>query len=1659
MVDRFRSGPAPGPAETPRSRLLHLSDRSRVSRVPHPRGVGSAVRKEVFGPDAAGRLRNEVAVLQRLASVNGVPRLIDVEEGAHAFLMEDCNGRPLADLASSGPVDVAVLVPLAQALTDVLAAVHRNGIVHKDINPTNVLLADGRPLVIDFAFAQAFTEEHPEPTHHSMVIGTLTYLAPEQTGRMGHPVDHRADLYSLGATLYELAVGVPPFGLDITDQLALIHAHLAQRPTEPIHLDPSVPPELSAIIMRLLEKEPDGRYQSAEGLSYDLARLSARLGDPQAPAECFRPGTRDFPHRLAAPTQLVGRETEAAALRDAFSGMCRGGPRGVFIAGAPGVGKTALLDELRPLAASAGGWFVSTKLDPHRQEHEADPVVQGLGQLCRLLLAEPEEHLAAVRDRAVAALGPNAGLLAHSIPELANLLSVTPEPPQGDPGRARTRIHRATVALLEAVASPSRPLVFVVDDLQWAPEFSIGVLDAILSERELSGVLLAGAYRAGEVDMAHPLAAALAAWERRGEVAAQIRLQNLQPDDLAVLLGRMLRLDPVDATPLAQAIGDRTGGNPFDTVELVNALRQEGVLVCGPDGWHWDPVAIRRFVSLNDVVDLLQTRIKRLPALSRRLVRVLMCLGGQVHLDLLAEAAQLDPISAAEGLDPAVEDGLVVVQRAGLRSGRAAEVRFRHDRVREALESLEEPASCTRVHLQVARLLAPVAAHAGVAAEQYLFAAGEVEDPTECRLVAELFLRAAQANRLVNGRAAIGFLSAARNIVNRADAGDADPLAGQIRRAHHAVLCSLARHDEADEFFAEIERCCSDDLELADSVCLQIGSLTGRSRSPEAVALGLDMLRRLGFDVPDRENLIPRPGRPTEDLRSWLTEAGRPDDARRAELADPVLGAAAKVIDELMAPAYFSDLEIMAWLVMQAAIMWSRHGPCAALVGSITHAAFIPLDGPAERQTVYDVIRHVLSVSEARGYEPATSLARWRYSVLLPWYQQVEDAVHELKLAREGLIRGGDLQHACFTFAATTQSLLDCATDLEALNSVISTGIAFSTRTGNRVASSYLGAYRQFAQAMCAETCEPDSSSSDSFDLTRHLAQLTDDPITTGQVLLLRALEAALLDDPAELDEASTAAIDALQFDPATYGNALARLLRALSLADRLRTGRDDGPRLLEEFDRCHDWLSARCSEAPANFAHVLELVGAERAWAVGDHWAALQAFESALREVSRRPRPLYQALIMERAALCYLWVGLERAGLSLMAQARQLYARWGATAKVRQLEGRFPGLPAERSRWPQSRGSSSHELAAEAIDLLAIVKTSQALSTETNLPRLQSRVAEVLIAMTGATGVQIALRAEDTTDWLVTVATVEDGTYQDPASSNTLIPWDEASRRGLLALSVFRYLERTRAVFVVDDVQTDERFTHDPYFAARPHGSLLAVPVVNQDMLRAMLILENRLSRGAFTSERLDAVQLIVGQLAVSLDNALLYRSLETKIAARTRDLETAKHQLEILSLTDPLTHIANRRHFQQHLALQWADLARSQRPLAVVMVDIDHFKQFNDALGHLAGDDCIRQVATALSEVTREHDLVARYGGEEFAVILPGAGAATASQVAERLRAAVAALAIDHPTDGTVSISLGVATAVPRSDLRAENLVNAADAALYRAKQNGRNRIETND
>ncbi|MBI5259324.1 MAG: AAA family ATPase [Burkholderiales bacterium] len=1463
--------------------ILYENDHTRVSRRRVPGDGSSVIVKLAIGAQAIRRLEHEVGILKRLAAVDGVAKIAESGAEANTLVLRDAHSPSLAQLLRTQALAVPQVVAVATALARTLSAVHRAGVVHQDIGPANILVdpVTLATTLIDFNIAIGHGASSAGAEGQAEIAGTWQYMSPEQTGRTGRMPDARSDLYSLGITLYELTAGRKPF--ESQDLLELVHDHLVKIPEPPALVNDAVPKALSDIVMRLLQKEPDRRYQSADGLLQDLDQLRNRLaaGDGSA----FELGRFDFGVRLNPPARLIGRDTELAALRDALARCADGHHRCLLVSGDEGLGKSKLLEQLRVMVPGQKAWYVAASFSRERQD-TAEAAFDFFQALGRQLLAEPAQRLAQHRERLLAGLQDHLGFGPLNLPEFERLLGKQPEATCTDAAELAMRHTQAALALLRCVASPERPLVMVFDDVQWAPSLCHRLVEAVVRhEAPIPGLLLVGAYHSSEVSHGHPLHDLVA--RRHGDTPAVpiVVLGGLSAAAGAELVGEVLRLSVAEAGPLAQALAVRTQNNPRNLLERLNGLRDDGVLSLNHGRWTWDAGAVHRYVGPARPAEL-QHRLNGLAPAAREMLQALACLGVAVNRAAAAQAIGLDPAVLAQGVQPLLDDGVVVGP-----DGQPDTLQLANERVREAALGTMDADECSALHLALARRLDAQAGHdtalEPLAAQQYLAGTAAITDATEAAHAVALFDQAAQRLRLSALDEAERFLAAALRLVKtHGPVCDAKTVFA-LECEHHRALFTKGRLAEADALYEALSAHAAHPSETLESTRIQIYSLMNRRRFVDAMNLGLGVLDRLGLPKP--ADVRPAMGEGVKRVVMWCRSEDKAKDLTAPEISDPQVVSWSMMVPETSNPAYFVDPVTWAWLGLEAHRIWVDHGPSPRLLSSLGALMMVLTATPQDFRGAYNLGRHVLAVGETRGYEPATSFCRVMFGIAgAHWVDPIESVVEQVfRRARADLMRIGDESFVSHTYLAS-DLLLDCAPKIDAAAADIEEGIAFAARSNNHDFIQRYQSRRHVIKALKGQTRGGGAFTTDDFDEDAYAASL--DPTGPGAATyhIFRSLSALVFGDLKALLTHSAKAVPLTARTPGYYINVLARAGRAVALAAQMRASPEaDRAPLVEELDGLLKWMAARASDAPANFLHLQRWLEAERAWSLDTVWAAGAAFDAAVQESLQHDRPWHKAIIHERAAMFHLAHGMEHTARPLLTLACELYEGWGAAGKVRELKRAHAFL--RTSGKARNDGTTTTTVVDnQMVDMMAVLRASQALSSETSLVKLTQAVGKVLGAITGATGVQLVVRADEGSDnWVLA---------QSLGSEGEPVTVEQAGSAGEFPLSVFRYAERTGELLVIDDAARDDRFSSDPYVEKFDQCSMLLSPILKQGQLNAMLMLQNEQRRAAFSGDRLDSVSMIAGQLSVSLDNALLYASLEKRVAERTAQLRQKTNDINAM-------------------------------------------------------------------------------------------------------------------------------------------------------------------
>ncbi|MBK1718344.1 AAA family ATPase [Thiocystis violacea] len=1514
---------------------------------------------------ARAALENERRILERLQDVAGCPRLIHLDPDRSELILSDPGGRSLIDAGLLGRVDLARFLAIGESLARLLATIHARGVIHGAIDPDRILIGpeDDRVWLLDYAQSTTFAEEPSGLARHRRLAGAPAYCSPEQTGRMNRPIDDRTDLYSLGLTLYALATGAPPFAE--TDPLALIHAHLARDPESPQARAPWLPEPLARVILTLLAKEPDDRYRSAAGLAHDLQRLR-QANAAHEPLDTVRLRERDPPLSPRPPRRLHGRGRELASLMAAFMDVTEGGTRALFVTGYAGIGKTSLIREIIRSVTLNQGLFVSGKCEQFQRDRPLLAPARSLSWLCQLLLAEPDDRVESWRARILSELGADGAALFELIPGLESLLGTQPAVPPLGPIENQLRLRTLLVALVRQIATPDQPLVLFLDDLQWADPPTLALIGALLEDTAMRGLLLIGAYRDHEVDADHPLTALLRRPTVAGTPPSLLVLDNLTPEKVATLLVAMLRLSPAEAWPLASRLHGKTGGNPFFTLELINALHREGALRLDREQWRWvweDAALLNSPVSAN-LVDLLASGLAELPDETADALLAAACLGNEVSLGRLALVTGASPRALAESLTPVLERGILIAADALALHAAAPDVwlRFCHDRMQQAAYRLRDEARRVRLHQRIARRLATAGDPQDrfCAAEQYALVLSQLTEDAERSVARHLFADAArQAQRSGAFATAERFLRLGIDLLP-ADAWESDLDATLALHVElHLILFGQGSNIEADAIYELLAAHVASPLQLVDATCTQIDNLSKRTLYREAIVLGCGLLERLDLPVPlddldrslqevwasspdvyclrgsgdRRTGVFVRPesalGRELDTFYRHLAAGALERLPDSPDLAGARLAGAAKLMESMLPSANFTHATLVAWLPLRGGRLWIEEGYCEGAICPFISIGPVIMSLRGDYAAADRLARIALEMGASCGSDLKTALGRLVYiGYISHWRNPLEASLGHARRAISELGRLGGQPLFPFIYFPLLAALLDTCERLEELEAEVATGLRLAAKIGNRHGEQIFLVYRQFVRALQGHTTAPGGFADVDFDEQAFQDEVQRNPTACCYFHLHRALAAVLFDDTPAVARHAEPAVALTHYVQGKYPTVLVNPLHSLALIERLRaTPAAERAPLLERLAINQTWLAARAADAPMNVGHLHDLIESERLDALGEPWAAFQASEQAMRRAQAHQRPWHHALIVERAGLLHMRHGLEHSGRPLLTRAYHLYRQWGASGKTEAMRRAWPFVatrrPDETARQP-----------ADDLDQAALLRASEALASETSRAGLVARVMELVAQLTGATDVRF-LALDEEGQWRL-----EGGRRgAEPLAPMTLA---EAETQGLVATSVLRLGLKTQRPVVSDDAVLDSRFAADPHFAGLPLCSLLGLPVVVQGRVSAFLTLENRRLRAAFAAERV--VDLLGGVAGdVPLLQSLRLASLGSLVAlhsvldARNQTLRDA-HQQALERARQALEAVTHEQAIRDRQG-QFIDLVTHEyrTPLAIMQTNLD--------------------------------------------------------------------------------------------------------------------------
>lgn len=1504
---------------------LHQGLTSRVVRCARNDGTRAVIKllcRETLGPVDVARLRREFE-LSRRASHPGIVHAI--AQGSHAgalFIVFPDDGAMALDirLRRTGPLPVAEVFDIALAVVDALEALHIEGILHKDVTPANIVVEPTQGLVrlIDFGIAADTVFERTPALGKPGPEGTLSSMAPEQSGRLARDVDYRGDFYALGATLQELLTGEPPFG-HITDALQAVHAHLALAPHPLRDLCPEAPPVLARLITRLLAKEPEHRYQSHHVLRRDLRAIRDGLRDPALLQQVVL-AQGDLSEQFRLSGRLYGRSDEASQLHQAFEAAAVGTARLVAIGGVSGIGKTALVQDVQRSLLAHRGQMVGGKFNPLGLVDPCAAFVQALAQRIEQVMAQPPQQRSVWRAQLAALLGPNAGVAYAVLPALGGLLgSMAPVDAAPGPVESENRFVRTMQLCFAGLASAQEPLVVFIDDLQWSDRISRRLLRELVLDEGLRHLLFIVAYRSNEVPPDSPLARDLAALQAVGERHVALSVGPLEVRDVAQWLSDSMQQPLSEVQALSLACHIKTGGNPFFLGRFLLDLhaRQHIWLDRAVPRWRWSIDPIRHENVAENVADFMLGQLRSLPNDTRHALIRAACMGSRFALSALAMVCRQTPDLLLQALHPALAAGLVLPRDAhypwvsGLGDADnpsiEAEFVFAHDRVQEAAYALAPADERPLLHLDIGRMLRDAAVGAlqdGLPGDvvvdfpivNHLNAGrARMHDAAERAQLAAFNEQAShRAAQAASFDLAAGYAQQAVELRGEAQ-WQRDAPAALALRVHAARMAAL--RGDGDGCDALIDAALPHATALgpvaqARLLDVRIESFYTSGQLDKTLELGLSVLRLLGTELPhaatpsDVGGLIAA-------LREEIEALGLDVLAQRPPMTDAPYLQQLAVMAKMTAAAYIARPALLPLLtVVQVRLMVARgHAPVALSAYSV--AGLMVAEFLGDYAFGYRLGRMSMELIERHGWRAVYAHAGFSFNAFLRhWIEGINQGLPGLLAVHHSGVETGNLRHAGLGLYVHGYHCLLGGMPLADLQERLDGDAITLQRIRQPVALDYLNALRAVVRALRQEHWGADPLEQDGFSaaaLERTYAARADQ---TGTLFLhaWRCMLAALAGRSAQALEAGLKAQALFAAGRGMVMVPFCVFFSALAALDEAVAGRLPVDQALQHGTQGRERLD-RWARTCADVQPLAHLLHARLATDARD---ADAAFESAHATALATGNLFVQGLVHWHHAQAWRQRGDMRACANAVAQARALLLRWGGSAWVDGTD--TLALPPALSQASEVSGHTTpalHDLppasGGQALDMVTLMATVQAVTAEIALDALLERMLAVLRQNAGASRAAIVLQGPQGEWWL----------HADGAQMhNPPIALETAGDR--LPLEVLRTVLNKAQAVVIDDVCASDAWVRLPYFIARPTHSVLCMPFVRMGQVVGALYLDNNAMAGAFSHERIRFLELLLGSVVNAIDNARLYAelrgladTLEQRVDERTSALAASEARL----------------------------------------------------------------------------------------------------------------------------------------------------------------------
>jgi len=1450
-----------------------------------------------------------IVTLHALEKAHGLPVLV----------LEDFGGIPVKKLIPETGLTMDEAIPLAAKAAGILGEIHHRNIIHKNISSSCFVFnrETGCLKISDFGISTVLIREAPAVTEVDITGSALAYISPEQTGRMNRSLDYRTDIYSLGVTLYEWFTGRLPF--ESEDPLELVHCHMAKQPAPPHQINASVPEAVSAVVMKLLSKAPEDRYQSALGLQADMEECRRQLQET-GHIKWFSPGRFDISERLNITEKLYGRKREISFLLSAFDRASRGHMEILLVSGYPGIGKSALVNEVGKPIRLRKGYFISGKFDQLRKNIAYSAIVEAFRDLIRQLLGEDEQSLKRWREELLSVLAPNEGIIIDLIPEVKLILGSREPVHELGPLETRNRFNIVFLDFLKIFTRREHPLVLFLDDLQWADSASLELIELIAADNRANHFLLIGAYRSNEMDETHAAMAAMERIRKAGGSIHNITLPPLDMEDISHLIADTLNLEGDDVASLVDAVYRKTEGNPFFTKIFLHSLYDKKILHFSHDaGWQWDADEIKRMEATENVIRLMIDRINSLPGAAREMLKISSCLGNTFNLEYLVIITGKTREEILSDMQSVLTAGMVIMQSEN-------SCRFVHDSIQEAAYSLIPGESKPAVHLMIGQALLngtsedELDRRLFVITEQLNAGHGLMESESDRVRLAELNLRAGKKSKSSAAfEESLRYLKTASAMLpgNSWDRHFRLTMDIYTERAEAEYLNT--NFEAAEELFDIIIARTGDPVKKTRIYEIKIDLYTMQNKFPEAVYIGLKALEMLGV------NLLkdPSPSLFIEEInkiRSSVGDTGIRELINLPVLTDPYRAAAMRILLHTWTPAYVGVAELAPILVAKMTSLSLEHGhtPASSLAYSCYGALLAGV--LSDFDSAYEF--GLLSRKLMDKFNAVDMKCRIFFNIAVfinHWKKGMRSSLDYLEKGYQDGFRRGDLQFASYSINHYQILSILAGKKLDDVESCFDRLYGRMLKAKQEDAILWFRMFREFLLNLKGgpENRLRLAGREFSEDNVLHIWVRANNLTTLSGLYIVKAILCYLY---GEYRGALDCSVKAKEYIKGITGMALVpvhNFFHSLTLAALCRGAQQpERNNYLEQISKNQETMSVWAENCPENYRSKYLLVEAEVS-AILDPGTgeAEKAFDEAVKIAAGSENLFDLALANELAAVFRLNNADKEQASYYMNEAYNTYRLWGAHGKAKDLEERYAHLMK-----PQVVHNASAETASaphELLDINTVIKASQAISGEINLDKLIAKMMGIIIENAGAQKGFLVLEKNDAL-YIEASADVD----SDKIEVLQAVPVDNSPD---LSEAIVRQVFRTGDNVLLNNASEEGVFVYDPYIVRNMPRSILCTPIRHKDHIMGVLYLENNLAADVFTEDRIELLNVLLAQAAISLDNARLFEE------RKKSEEELERHRLHLEELV---------RERTRELEAKTENLKRSEQTLIYLLEDVNEIR-----------------------------------------------------------------------------------------------------------------------